>query len=151
LCRVFVWQEENEVMNTTVTFTVSPTANEIFAAVCIHLAQQKRESAVIESGSRSCRYRNENGDRCALGIFIPDDAYSPKMEGCDVYGLVKSYWRLPEWISDHVGLLDTLQQCHDYATSAVGLKRELRQIAVDYSLDPSPADAITEFVCIGTM
>jgi hypothetical protein len=136
---------------TSVVFDVDPTANEIFSAVCNHLARQKRQSAVIESGSRSWRYRMDDGRCCGLGIFIPDFAYSPKMEGSDVYGRVKSYWRLPEWMSEpaNIALMNELQECHDNATSVVGLKRGLTQIAVDYSLDASPVDLITEFVCIG--
>ena len=32
-------------------------------------------------GKGSCRYRASNGDKCAFGVLIPDDLYSPTMEG----------------------------------------------------------------------
>lgn len=30
---------------------------------------------------RRCRYRGDNGTKCAVGHLIPDDKYSPSFEG----------------------------------------------------------------------
>jgi hypothetical protein len=136
----------------TVTFEVPPTAGEIFGATVEHLARQKKQSAVIADGTRSCRYRMDDGRRCAVSIFIPDYAYSQKeCEGRDVYGLIAHCWKLPEWMSEPamVSLLDALQQAHDYVYGIDDLKEELRNIASDRMLDPSCIELITEFAVIG--
>ena len=43
-----------------------------------HLIKQKAKS---ESNNGSCKYRNANGNMCAVGCLIPDEVYSPELEG----------------------------------------------------------------------
>jgi hypothetical protein len=42
-----------------------------------HLIKQKAKS---ESNSGACKYRNVNGDMCAVGCLIPDSVYNPNLE-----------------------------------------------------------------------
>lgn len=54
----------------------------IFDKVARHLLTQRekaQEYSVI-SGS-SCRYRTEDGQKCAIGCLIPDELYDSVMEG----------------------------------------------------------------------
>ena len=43
-----------------------------------------------ENGTKAsaCRYRGPNNSRCLIGLHIPDDLYSPFMEGTSILGLV---------------------------------------------------------------
>ena len=34
-----------------------------------------------DPGARTCRYRTKDGRKCAFGLLIPDEKYSPNMEG----------------------------------------------------------------------
>lgn len=38
-----------------------------------------------------CLYRASYGKKCAVGLFIPDDEYSPRMEGRTAETLLKSW------------------------------------------------------------
>jgi len=40
-------------------------------------------------GTTMCAYRGRGGERCAIGMLIPDDLYSPDMEGQNVYSLLE--------------------------------------------------------------
>lgn len=52
---------------------------EIYDRVKTHLLTQNRKSK--DSRMQICAYRGDNGVSCALGCLIPDDVYSPAMEG----------------------------------------------------------------------
>jgi hypothetical protein len=47
--------------------------------------------AVSSGGSGGCWYRNPEGHKCALGIHIPDEIYTEKMEGHWAVGLLMRY------------------------------------------------------------
>ena len=86
-------------------------AQEIFDTVCRHMHQQGRRSAV---GS-SCKYRCDNGDKCAAGALMTDDEYRPEMEGVR-FGLDSDIpW--PERLEKHGTLIRQLQYAHDRASS----------------------------------
>lgn len=64
-----------------------------------------------------CRYRGPGGNKCAIGVFIPDDVYdSGYTEGMsatdllDLFPGLKSYMPLADAIA-----LDWLQRTHDHA------------------------------------
>lgn len=42
-----------------------------------HLIKQKAKS---QNNDGACKYRNVNGDMCAVGCLIPDEVYSPELE-----------------------------------------------------------------------
>jgi len=41
----------------------------------------KRRRAVLMEMTPRCRYRTDDGRKCAIGRHIPDDLYEPEMEG----------------------------------------------------------------------
>lgn len=62
------------------------TAQELFDKTISHLLAQGGQSTIetAEHGYTNtilCRYRAPNGRRCAVGVHITDEFYTPKMEG----------------------------------------------------------------------
>ncbi len=53
------------------------TMQEVFDVVVAHLLTQNRQSLNYEG---SCAYRGENGLKCAVGVLIADECYSPTLE-----------------------------------------------------------------------
>ncbi len=51
---------------------------EVFETVAKHLLSQNKKS--IQAGSITCRYRGDGELKCAIGILIKDEFYSPKLE-----------------------------------------------------------------------
>jgi len=63
-----------------------------------------------------CRYRSDSGLACFVGCIIPDELYSPEMEGCSVDQLI-ACGRFPEaaeMLRPHRGMLKVLQGIHDW-------------------------------------
>lgn len=59
------------------------TKQETFNLVVSALLAQGRPSVGVEpiGGFNRCRYRGDDGCKCAVGHLIPDDKYDPAMEG----------------------------------------------------------------------
>jgi len=109
------------------------TPQEIFDTVVAHLFAQKHRAF---SNTR-CVYRAGNGDKCAVGVLIPDDVYSPKMEGGNVEGLIDGRFKIPDFIYDNHELLGSLQGAHDNAgnwDSPLKLAMKLSGVAAHYGL-----------------
>lgn len=51
-----------------------------FEIVAKHLLQQNARST-RHNKPGFCAYRGEGGYKCAVGVLIPDEEYSPRMEG----------------------------------------------------------------------
>jgi hypothetical protein len=110
------------------------TNQEIFDTVAKHLlTQMARSVAFVPGGGFSaepveqCRYRGDNGLKCAAGILIPDALYRPVMEGFGVmHGSVSA--GLPEVDLDSLPLLRALQIVHDTSLPE-HWARELRRVA----------------------
>lgn len=54
---------------------------QIFDTVATHLLDQGKPALDAEG---FCRYRTESGLMCAVGCLIPDEKYTPKIEGIPV-------------------------------------------------------------------
>ena len=62
------------------------TNQEIFDIVAKHLlTQNKRSTTINNDGVAVCRYRGDNGLKCAAGVLITDGLYSERMEGFGVF------------------------------------------------------------------
>lgn len=87
------------------------TNQEAFTTVVNHLRKQGCK-AMVETG---CRYRTPNGQKCAIGILMPDELYQPTMESTMVGYLLTQYTLVREHL-DHVdlALLEALQSVHDF-------------------------------------
>ena len=88
---------------------------EIYDKVKAHLLTQNAKSYDVENDM--CMYRHPDGLKCAIGVLIPDDAYTPDMEGHNVTAmtLYPDLWdRFPEVLKEiPVSLLSALQSVHD--------------------------------------
>lgn len=63
--------------------------------------------------SKSCMYLNEKGQKCAIGLFIPDGHKAQDMDS-DVEGLLDEFPSLWDHMpSTNLELLEKFQQCHD--------------------------------------
>lgn len=86
-----------------------------------------------------CRYRTGGGLKCAIGHLIPDDRYSPKMEGMAVnIALTMAGVQV-------TGLGFHLQDCHDGALDRLSMHQNLQHYAIRYGLE-FPADCISPLV-----
>jgi len=56
------------------------TPQEIFDIVATHLLKQNRRA----KDGFSCRYRGDEGTKCAVGCLIDDQHYNVDMEGCSI-------------------------------------------------------------------
>lgn len=95
----------------------------IFNTVKAHLlAQGRKAEREGYDGYPGCVYRADNGDKCAVGCLIPDDLYSPKMEGTKARQLIAEN----EALARHLGIskeedggyperefIQSLQHIHD--------------------------------------
>lgn len=90
------------------------TAQQVFEQVVNHLLTQNRK-ALAEGSKEACRYRAEDGAKCAAGCLIGEDEYNPGM------GVFEGYsWRTLGNIGTvpkvHVDLISELQIVHDSYT-----------------------------------
>lgn len=113
---------------------------EIFNRVWQHFIIERQPRSVTSDGH--CRYRGPEGAKCAVGLFIPDDCYSPWMEGlgadCILAEARNQKHVLPseltELLSEHPALLRDLQNLHDKGTSRLEFERALVELADSYNL-----------------
>lgn len=131
---------------------------EIFNKVYTHLYKQAqpalRHSDFIDGPGPACAYRGEGGTMCAVGCLIPDDVYTPEIEGVGVSRLVAAEHIVDDaeanWLAtalersgvdvydeSTVGLLVELQGAHDLTLFDFGLaawERKMHEIAGAYGL-----------------
>jgi hypothetical protein len=110
------------------------TFQEMFDISAKHILAQGKPSMASSEGG--CMYRTPDGLKCAFGPFIPDDKYSPGLEGLKAFEVIRQ-----------LGLnLDTsfstrLQKCHDdssiYSAFISDYVRRMRILAKNYDLDAS--------------
>lgn len=121
---------------------------EIYDTVVRHLYEQGHQALTKEAGI--CAYRTARGDKCAVGVLIPDNLYVPKMEGRACDSLLNKFPALKAMFPDHdaLPLLENLQSVHDFENnwdsnglSGLGI-HELRVAAQDYKLSTEVLDKL---------
>jgi hypothetical protein len=97
--------------------TPKTTTQELFDYVTSFLLKQGEQSRGLGG---ECAYRGRDGLMCAVGCVIPDEFYSPSMEGEGIDTVFAEYWhrqgkQRPFWkaLAKHEGLLVELQEVHD--------------------------------------
>lgn len=101
------------------------TKQEIFDKVWTGLKAQGFQQSVSDDGL--CKYRGLNGLKCAAGHLIPDDVYSPKMEGATADDLP---WFRAEFNKEDLEFIFKLQLVHDEPDGDDDhMKRELTRFA----------------------
>lgn len=81
---------------------------EIFDAAYKGLASQGFVRSLAEVG---CAYRGAEGRRCAIGFLIPDEKYSPELEGLTPEDIVVC--RAADICEDDWMFAKDLQEAHD--------------------------------------
>jgi hypothetical protein len=76
----------------------------------------------------TCVYRASDGNKCAVGCFIPDELYEPEMDegqseydGIDAKTLLKTYPKLNNFMPLEVEGLLELQSVHDAFIDGIGV------------------------------
>jgi hypothetical protein len=85
-----------------------------------------------------CRYRNEKGDTCVIGAFIPDELYSKSLEGSlastILTGKGELFFKLNEWFRNvNPNLAGAIQRVHD-AEFYTPRKERMEEIGELYNL-----------------
>jgi hypothetical protein len=99
-----------------------------------------RPGAVLAKAAplgEACSYRDENGNACAVGCLIPDNAYDPSFENAGIAGLYPNS-ELQALFGDEgvfYGYLQETQDAHDNAKDVPAFLLELDRIAMDYGLE----------------
>ncbi len=65
------------------------------------------------SKGNTCFYRQDNGNCCLVGAFIPDTLYSPDMEDKMASTIIEQY-NLQTFMPFDMSTMDSLQELHDY-------------------------------------
>lgn len=108
------------------------TDQELYSTVRQHLLRQGRRSTTTTNGMTRCVYRGIEGTQCAIGCLIPDDLYSPELEGCSAH--TDRIMRAASLSPEQKGLADDLQNCHDFVEPEHWEVR-LNELAAGYALE----------------
>lgn len=118
------------------------TRQEIFDIVWKHFITDKNPFSVNQD-TNSCRYRGPNDTKCAIGVLIPDNVYTDRIEGevisSDVLLDIKPFasWLIKTFHAEDMRFLKALQEAHDahsFNSGYDGLHRQLTIIATKYNL-----------------
>ena len=102
---------------------------EIFDAASVHLMGMDGPS--LDEHNDACVYRGYgedcelNGQKCAVGLFIDDEHYSPDLEGQGISGgqavadAVAKSWGEDDLTVEQIRLLADLQNAHDYTSRGI--------------------------------
>lgn len=104
---------------------------EIFNRVYTHLLKQNQAS---KGSDDRCKYKSDNGLKCAIGCLIPDDIYDPKMEGMSIEFIYDSYPKMKKLnLGREISFLSGLQKIHDDFPVHLWDK-QLREFAVRWNV-----------------
>lgn len=88
----------------------------------------KGNNGTCSQDDEACLYRGPDGNKCVVGCFIPDDKYSPRMEGLGFGDLLVKFPELRKYMPLGEGM-STLQRLHDNFSEG---------LTVNGSSDPRP-------------
>lgn len=78
-----------------------------------HIKKEFKGKSIIEHGDdMTCVYRGNEGAKCAVGLFIPDELYSTTFEGKPA-GMVINSLKLEEAMPLTITGMVILQRVHD--------------------------------------
>lgn len=113
------------------------TRQEMFNKAVAGLAGQGFKRSVTSGGS--CRYRDVEGRKCAVGHLIPDEVYQSSFEGKTIGYLLKQCPELGTLLhgrspTGEEFLLELLQWAHDVGKVPAVMRENLRVVASQYNL-----------------
>ena len=104
---------------------------QVFKTVVTHLLTQNSKS-VEGSDLGNCRYQNDDGKQCAIGVLIDSKNYWPDLEGkaTDSIEVIEA---VEQSLDTHITksdreLLCKLQDIHDYST-VEGWRSQLEELS----------------------
>ena len=101
--------------------TKALTPQQVFDRVWKWFVTEQNPRAVSSGGK--CMLRTSSGAKCAIGIFIPDEMYSPGMEEDTIVGICNQVpFMRKELSSIKISWLSDLQRCHDGKWNVQGEK-----------------------------
>lgn len=115
------------------------------AALCAVYNAFVRDKAppAVHPETEVCVYRGPNGERCAIGMLIPDDVYDPRIEAFSIalvlneFPSIRKALGVDEGQGDRV-FLKRLQGCHDRAQIVPDFHEDIRvrleKLAAEYDL-----------------
>lgn len=74
-----------------------------------------------------CKYYQDTGEKCAVGILMSDEEakeFESKYSGQSV-----NCAQLPEYLEEHRDLLFALQRCHDKASMCISFMKKFLELA----------------------
>ena len=86
------------------------TKQSIFNQVWKHFVTNNQP---LSYSNGQCKYRGDQGAKCAVGLLIPDDIYYPALEGATVTSSKMFPVLRLLGLSDHIVFLNELQDAHD--------------------------------------
>jgi len=98
---------------------------------------------IVNKGKKSsegsyCKYRDGAGNKCAVGVLIPDNLYDKNLEGKGYAVLISEHESMKVFFKDiNIQLLLDLQCTHDdagYWDKGILDKERLIEIAEEYEL-----------------
>ena len=92
------------------------TNQEAFTRIVTHLRRQGKHSLHPKGGPRltqKCAYRAPTGERCAVGVLLTDEFYTPALEGCAVMTPVMMSVLNQALPGVSLDLLQAMQHIHD--------------------------------------
>jgi hypothetical protein len=128
-----------------------------------HLIQQKARAvqpgeAIGPEDADRCQYRTDSGLMCAAGVLIPDEKYTPEMEGLTAHGVQNNFpdtfpqdigeRELGQWQSYHDNYSLTGHICYSYKAWIDGNEEhhpsKFRQALVDSIKSAEPSIVVCE-------
>ncbi len=113
------------------------TNQEAFSRVVLHLRKQGEPAMDGEV----CKYRSEQGTRCAIGALLTDAEYLPEMENNSIRTISHDY-KLPSLDGLDIEFLVRLQRIHDDplkgANWVADMEDKARKFARGYDLTMPP-------------
>lgn len=95
-------------------------------------AKDKRKA--FSNENEFCKYRNEEGVACFVGVCIPDDTYNEDMEGHDFHNLIARFPVIKDIFKDcDSSFVKSLQVIHD-SNEPKEWEELLRRKAVEQNL-----------------
>lgn len=111
------------------------TDQELFDAFLEAARKNPSRSLASKDGIQTCAYRDGKGGACLIGRFIPDDKYSPQLEGKTVFNEnVREAAGIPKKLEK---LATELQRIHDWYPPVVW-EKQFEKVAERFRLFYNP-------------
>jgi hypothetical protein len=111
------------------------SAQDIFNVVSAHLLTQGSRAQTTGPSWGQCVYRAKDGKKCAAGVLIPNELYTPRMEGNNFRAVLTEFPELPDWMRENAALITELQIIHD-VYEPYDWRRKLNELARDRGFTP---------------